>query len=196
MCIYICICWRRCWRPCAAGPRTGKSTFHWKRLENQTCPKGKLSSCLCLCGFSLQDSFTILLPERIPLLFYSQRGFLYYSTPREDSFTRTTHTLAASAPHVPGLSHVQAPALQAYIYIYIYIQYIYIYIYIYICIHIYIYICIHIIVIIICLLLLLLLLLLGDRRGAPRRGEAAAALAAVLMGNHTIIMIIMIAIHK
>ena len=34
-----------------------------------------------------EDSFTILLPERIPLLFYSQRGFLYYSTPREEFIT-------------------------------------------------------------------------------------------------------------
>ena len=30
---------------------------------------------------------SILLPERNPLLFYSQRGILYYSTPREESFT-------------------------------------------------------------------------------------------------------------
>ena len=29
----------------------------------------------------------LLLPERNPLLFYSQRGILYYSTPREESFT-------------------------------------------------------------------------------------------------------------
>ena len=34
-----------------------------------------------------EESFTILLPERNPLLFYSQRGILYYSTPREESFT-------------------------------------------------------------------------------------------------------------
>ena len=31
--------------------------------------------------------FTILLRERNPLLFYSERGILYYSTPREESFT-------------------------------------------------------------------------------------------------------------
>ena len=34
-----------------------------------------------------EESFTILLPERNPLLFYSQRVILYYSTPREESFT-------------------------------------------------------------------------------------------------------------
>ena len=31
--------------------------------------------------------FHILLRERNPLLFYSERGILYYSTPREESFT-------------------------------------------------------------------------------------------------------------
>ena len=36
---------------------------------------------------SVMSSFTILLPEGNPLLFYSQRGILYYSTPREESFT-------------------------------------------------------------------------------------------------------------
>ena len=34
-----------------------------------------------------EESFTILLRERSPLLFYSERGVLYYSTPREESFT-------------------------------------------------------------------------------------------------------------
>ena len=34
-----------------------------------------------------EESFALLLPERNPLLFYSQRGILYYSTPREESLT-------------------------------------------------------------------------------------------------------------
>ena len=39
----------------------------------------------CYWKFPMDIPLTILLPERNPLLFYSQRGILYYSTPREES---------------------------------------------------------------------------------------------------------------
>ena len=45
-----------------------------------------------------EESFTILLPERNPLLFYSQRGILYYSTPREESFHQCWPHLSLSEP--------------------------------------------------------------------------------------------------
>ena len=58
---------------------------------------------LCDCYFLYystprEESFTILLPERNPLLLYSQRGILYYSTPREESFTNyPTRSLPAQS---------------------------------------------------------------------------------------------------
>ena len=56
-------------------------------VENDQAPPPSLD--LLENVMSLGVGFTILLPERNPLLFYSQRGIgiLYYSTPREESFT-------------------------------------------------------------------------------------------------------------
>ena len=50
-----------CYRPCM--------TCFWGGTNKYSTPR--------------EESFTILLPERNPLLFYSQRGILYYSTPRD-----------------------------------------------------------------------------------------------------------------
>ena len=101
----------------------------------------------------LIQSFTILLRERNPLLFYSERGILYYTIPpcparataarrRRDAMERRGDLLGAPysvAPFIISFVHIY---IYIYMYVYVYVYDIYIYIYIYI-LHIYIYIYIY-----------------------------------------------------
>ena len=88
----------------------------------------------------------VVVVERNPLLFYSERGILYYATPREESFTILLHlggmatgmewtkteelaALWSAANDGAVLGEAGYRALHMYVYIYIY-TYVYIYIYI------------------------------------------------------------------
>ena len=78
-----------------------------------------------------EESFTILLRERNPLLFYSERGILYYSTPREDKQDEWNVHIMSPPGRSPGLLHLTGPCDEVdVLYMYVYI-YIYIYMYVY-----------------------------------------------------------------
>ena len=100
-------------------------------------------------GDPREESFTIQVRERNPLLSKSERGILYYPSPREESFTNTANILSYrwDGGALGRLEHCQYTHIQyiqytIYIYIYIFIyRYVYIHtVYMYMFVYIYIYI--------------------------------------------------------